>query len=794
MTIRFRLSILTLLMFSNFGVDAANDSKLNLDFIQGGARNNVPAILEGYQKYPPGKYLVTIYFNRERLGQQILDISEKDNNNLCLSEEWITTASLPLRMDKFVDYKNRDRQCYEIGHFPDAQVDFDYSTQALKFSIPQIAVRDKLSTDNWDYGIPGFRLSYNGNASKTATQKEHLYGYFDLNANMGRWVLSGVTSGFTGQGFTTQEATLSTAIAPVRGTFLLGKSQIATTTLPNFSFYGVAMRSDRNMTPWAQRGYAPVISGVASSNARITVRQNGYILSSQIVPPGAYSLNNVRPSGNGELVVTVEEENGATTVRRFPVTTLPTLLRAGDFNYNVVTGRRTDSVGNNQLSGIFTLLDGDYGFEPVTLNATSVLHNKYQSAGLGLTKDLGMIGAISTNVNLSRSSFNQNMTRPRETYNGISAMLLYAKGLGENTNLQLLGYRYTGKNYVDFSNFEPNREFIDDKKQHRYEAIVTQNIDGGFLSASGWTQTYRDHGRDSGINLSYSTTVKQVSLSVNASYGKYHAIEQNDYSTSLNISIPLSTFSRPHYSSSSITYARGNGALFNTGVSGSLNDQVNYSLSTGVNKHTTSASAYAGIAFDPVQTGMSISQNNNKTSMSVSAAGSVVGTRPTGLLFARQQNTTLAVVNLQDIEGVRFNGSAPTNSKGNTALNLTPYTNNDIRINTENLPDNIELMNSVYSIVPTERAIVYRDFKYTDVKRYVLRVVDANGQPLIAGSQAKTEQGIEAGFVANGGILLMSTLSEPKTITVRQQNGQMCHFDMSGMVPGENTTRGVRCE
>jgi len=794
MNIRFRLATLTLFIFSCSNANAENSSRLNLDFIQGGARTNVPTILSDNDKYPPGKYLVTIYFNRERLGQQLLDISDMDKNNLCLTDEWITTANLPLRLDKFSAYKNSERQCYEIGKFPDAQVVFDYGAQALKFSIPQVAIRDSLSFDNWDYGIPGFRLAYNGNASKTLNNKEQLYGSVDFNANMGRWVLAAVTNGYTGQGFTTQEATLSTAIGPARGLFLVGKSQTSTSMLPAFSFYGIAMRSDRKMTPWALRGYAPIISGVASSNARVTVRQNGYILSSQIVPPGAYSLNDIRPTGNGELTVTVEEEDGSTTVRSYPVTTLPTLLRAGDFNYNLVTGRRTDSAGKHPLPGIFALLNGDYGFEPVTLNATSILHEKYQSAGMGLTKDLGMVGAVSSNVNLSRSAFNRNMKRPAETYNGASVVLQYARSMGEMANLQLLGYRYTGKNYVDFSNFEPDREFINSNKKNRYEAIITQNLSGGFVNAMGWVQTNRDHGSDRGMTFSYSTLIKQVSLSVNASYSKYFYYSQDDYSTSLNISIPFSSFSRPYYSNSSVSYTRGNGTSFNTGVSGNLNDRVNFGVNTGTSKHSASASAYAGIAFEPVQTGMSISQNRQQTSMSVSAAGSVIGTAPTGLLFVRQQDTTMAVVKLRDVEGIKFNGSTPTNRKGNTALYMNPYMSNDIRIDTENLPDNVELMNSVYNIVPTERAIVYRDFQYADVKRYILRVVDRNGQPLVAGSLAKTEQGVEAGFIANGGILLMSTLSEPKTITVQQQNGQTCRFAMAGMVPGENKTIGVRCE
>ena len=52
----------------------------------------------------------------------------------------------------------------------------------------------------------------------------------------------------------------------------------------------MSLRSERDMRPWEKRGYAPVISGVANSNAKITISQNGYVLSSQVVPAQAYQL------------------------------------------------------------------------------------------------------------------------------------------------------------------------------------------------------------------------------------------------------------------------------------------------------------------------------------------------------------------------------------------------------------------------------------------------------------------------------------------------------------------------
>ncbi|MEG0210545.1 PefC/AfrB family outer membrane usher protein [Hafnia sp.] len=796
MRIHFKPTLLTCLVLSSFPVFSAGE--LNLEFIQGGAKGNIPAVLSGTQKYPAGQYVVDIFMNRENLGRQVLSIIPEDAQSLCLSPVWIEMAQLPIKLEAFQPYFNAPRQCYTLDKFPGVKVDLDHSTQTLKFSIPQIAVRDALSSDNWDYGIPGFRLTYSGNASKSADNKEQIYGNFELNTNLGRWVLSGRTSGFNGQGFSTPEATLSTAIGAIRGNVLMGKTQTASTLLPDVGFYGVALRSDSNMVPWSVRGYAPMITGVANSNARITVTQGNYTVSSQIVPPGPYALNNINPIGNGDLTVTIEEENGSKTVRTYPVTTLPTLLRAGDFNYNVVVGERANDIGKHQdVKGVFTLASLDYGFDPVTVNSAAIIHEKYQSLGLGLTKDLGLFGALAASVNGSRSTFENTFTEydKKRTQNGVSAMVKYAKGLTNSTNLQLLTYRYTGEKYVDFSEFIPDSLYSVDNRKERYEAIVTQSFGNSFVSASGWTQSYRNRSSDDiGANFSYSVTISQVSLSVNANYGKYHNFDKDDYGGSFSVSVPFSAFERPHYSTSSIGYTRSNKTTFNTGISGSVNEKVNYSLNSGVNRNTTSASAYAGIAFDAMQTGMSVSQSDNKTSMSISASGSVIGTGPTGLMMTREQNDTIAVVKVKDLPNIRFNGSRPTGKDGTTVLYVTPYGNNDIRMDTEQVPDNVELLNTVYSVVPTDRAIVYREFNHVDMKRYILRLTGRDGKPVMMGSQAKTEQGLDVGFVSNGGILLVNALSVPKRVTVTQQNGQQCQFSMQGIMPGENQTKEVRCE
>lgn len=89
----------------------------------------------------------------------------------------------------------------------------------------------------------------------------------------------------------------------------------------------------------------------------------------------------------------------------------------------------------------------------------------------------------------------------------------------------------------------------------------------------------------------------------------------------------------------------------------------------------------------------------------------------------------------------------------------------------DNVPDNMEFETTSYKVVPTEGAMVYRKFSFDNVMRYILRVKDVHGEYL-TGGDARTEQGLNAGFISNNGVLLMNMLAEPKTVTVDTGTGK----------------------
>lgn len=795
-----KISLLALsIWYSHFSLA----DELNFDFIKG--VSVIPSILKTDANYPEGQYVVDVIVNKERTGRLGLIISKEDeqNNMLCFSPEWLEKAGVMLNPDAYDDIFDEGKGCYVLSRKPHTRVDFDYGSQTLNFNIPQAYILSKADPARWDYGVNGGRLKYYGNFNKTDHNDFNAFGNLDAAINMGRWVLSSnmnVSHSDNKTGLTSSDLTLSTAISQVQGDLLLGKSQTRTELFSDFNFYGAALRSNSNMRPWESRGYAPDISGIAPTPSRITVKQNGYTVYSKMVPTGPYRLDDLRPMGNGDLVVTVEDESGNKTEQVYPVTTLPTLLRPGEFQYNVAVGKKNNS---NELdkafhsdTGLFWLGSLDYGFSTTTLNSALILNDDYQAGGLGVTQMLGGLGALSLSANISKASYDKGEVKTGESFSA-----KYAKNFTDRTDLQLLTYRYQSKGYVEFADFNPKDIWRYGNKKSRYEARLSHRFEDAYLSGSYWRQDYwMRKGHDTGSTLSLSTSVfDSVSLFLNGSYSKYAWLDKADYSVSMSVSIPFDLKGTRHYSSNSVGYTRNGGTTFNTSVSATPTDRFNYSLNANAgSKGDRGASVSASYAFDAIQTNMGVSSSYNKrgnsqTSFSGSVSGSVLGTSETGPLFTKESSDTVGIVSIPGVEGVSVNGSMPTNSDGNTVVWLSEYSENSININMDNVPDDMEFETTSYNVVPTGKAMVYRKFGFENVLRYILRVKDAQGNDL-TGGDAKTEQGLNAGFISNNGVLLMNMLAEPKTVSVDTGTGKQCRFSMAGLKANTNKVQEVRCE
>ena len=781
--------------------DIKAEDELNFDFLQG--VTSIPSGFLNEIKYPEGYYNVNVVLNDKYLSNSELSISKKEQKSkqLCLSEEWLDNVGVFFKKNAYSSVFSKDFNCYELGSDLYTKIHFDHGTQTLHIDIPQAFQVDRMHDTEWDFGEDGAHLSYSTNFDKNPHSSLSFFGNVDLGINVGRWRLASdmniSRNGSEKATFSAGNITVSKPLKNINSDLMFGYSNTRSLLFSNFSFYGAALRSNRGMDNMESSGYAPVISGIADSPSRITVIQGGYTIHSEVVAQGPYKITNIRSVSNGDMTVTVVGDSGAEKSTIYPIATLPTLLRANDYNYNIVVGERSSDGVDNAFSsgdGVFALASLDYGFDVATLSSAAIVHSQYHSIGLGLTRTLGDWGSVEVQLSSSIAQYNND-----EKIHGVNVGIKYAKSLSDRTDLQLLAYRYQTKGYVEFSEFDPHDvDHINmlGKRRSRYEARGTHSFDDLYLSASYWSQTYWDKDdSDLGANISMNGSLmdNRLSVTVNGSYIKNSNSIDPDYSISIGFSWPFDFYEQRLYNSSSVSNSNISGTSLNSSIYSTVNDRLNYNLGVNVNSQDTkSISASINYKFNRFHTNFAVSQSNDKTSFSGGLSGGVIATSKAGLLMTNQSSNTLAIVHIKDVEGVTFNQSLPTNDAGYTVVGLNEYSTNSISVNAENLPNQIELLNSSFNVTPTESTIIYREFKVESVLRYILRVREKKGG-IVSSANALSETGHNVGFISNNGVLLVNVPTAPEFLTIYHNNRQ-CQINMGGVMANTYELQEVICE
>ena len=128
-------------------------------------------------------------------------------------------------------------------------------------------------------------------------------------------------------------------IPSIRSDLTLGDSFTDGAVFDSFGFRGVSLASDDQMLPDSQLEYAPIVHGIARTNARVVITQNGNTILETTVSPGAFEISDLYPTGyGGDLNVTVYEADGTQESFTVPYASVVQLLRPGVWHYTAVAG------------------------------------------------------------------------------------------------------------------------------------------------------------------------------------------------------------------------------------------------------------------------------------------------------------------------------------------------------------------------------------------------------------------------------------------------------------------------
>ena len=224
----------------------------------------------------------------------------------------------------------------------------------------------------------------------------------------------------------------------------MGDAYTTGETFDSVNVRGMRLYSDSRMLPSALASYAPIIRGVANSNAKVTVTQNGYKIYESTVPPGEFVIDDLSPSGFGsELVITIEEADGSKRSFTQPFSSVVQLQRPGVGRWDISAGQIIDDSLRHEPN--MAQASFYYGFNNLFTGYTGVqiTDNDYMSGLLGLGINTS-IGAFAVDITHARTEIPDD-----KTYQGQSYRITWNKLIeATSTSFNLAAYRYSTEDYL----------------------------------------------------------------------------------------------------------------------------------------------------------------------------------------------------------------------------------------------------------------------------------------------------------------------------------------------------------
>jgi outer membrane usher protein len=743
----------------------------------------------------PGVYTVQLYINNIFFRElNVTFVAPPGNSNAtpCLSPDKFSLLGLNLEkldtlqvawMTRMNDKAAPDCQAV-TALVPASSAHYDSSDQRLDVFIPQAYLLDRpkdyVDPALWDSGITAARMNYSLDvfeSSNLGHDETQGFAQLDTGFNAGGWrfrQLSSLSRNHQKQEYQRQRSYAQTDITALLSTLTLGENYTDGQVFDSFGLRGALLATDDRMLPASQRGYAPVVRGMANSNAKVTISQGGLVLYQRSVAPGPFEIKDLDPIGYGtDLVVTVREADGSSRTFTVPYAASAQLLRPHQVRYYADLGqawspnqsRYTPTVG--QLSGIYGLSN------VLTAYGGLIGSDDYRSVAIGNAISTP-IGGISADI-----TYAQNLLDNVAASNGTSARLIYSTFINStNTNITVSSYRYSTQGFWSFNDLVQtenarlgghippygSRLSFNERQKSRFDINLNQTLGAGRgnIYVSGETRDFWNRpGTDTLYQITYNNVFKDINYSVSADRS-INANGTRDNQVYISFTVPLfpsDTGSRSYLSGRAWHDSTG-GSQAQSSVSGVAGAQQQYSYDVSTTQSLGSASSensygvtggYQGSAGN-VTAGLTAGKNFKQTNLGV--AGGVV-VHGGGITFGQTLGETVALVEADHAAGAHITNSVAstvdTHGYGLVPF-LSPYTRNSIELDPNGLSEEVQLDSSTADAIPRAGAIVKAHFVTTQESAALVNATLLDGSPLPFGAPVQEAHSAStAGFVGQGG-------------------------------------------
>ena len=803
------------------------------------------ADLSGFEKgqeLPPGTYRADIYLNDGYMTTRDITFNAAEKGHglaPCLTRGQLASMGVNTAAIAGIDVLAADACVPLTEMIKDATTRFDAGQQRLYLTVPQAFMgnraRGYIPPELWDHGINAGLLNYNftGNNVHNDVGGSSNYAYLNLQSglNLGAWRLrDNTTWSYSSSGSSTTNENkwqhinswLERDITLLRSRLTLGDSYTNGDVFDGINFRGAQLASDDNMLPDSQKGFAPVIHGIARGTAQVSVKQNGYEIYQSTVPPGPFTINDLYAAGNGgDLQVTIKEADGSSQVFSVPYSSVPVLQREGHTRYAATAGEYRSGSNQQEKPKFFqgTLLHGlPAGW---TLYGGTQLADRYRAFNLGVGKNMGDLGALSLDITQA------NATLPDDSeHQGQSVRFLYNKSLTDTgTNIQLVGYRYSTRGYFSFADttysrmsgynvatqdgvIEVKPTFTDYynlayNKRGKIQASITQQLGRtATLYLNGSHQTYWGTGKaDQQLQAGLNTAVNDINWTLSYSLTKNAWQQGRDQMLAVNVNIPFSHWLRSDSKSAwrhaSASYSMSNDLNGRTtslaGLYGTLleGNNLSYSMQTGYaggGEGNSGGTGYAALNYRGGYGNANVgySRSDGIKQLYYGLSGGVLA-HADGVTLSQPMNDTVVLIKAPGADNVKVENQTgvQTDWRGYAVLPYaTEYRENRVALDTNSLADNVDLDDAVVSVVPTHGAIARAEFK-AHVGLKLLMSLIYNGKPVPFGALVTPAGSQGSSIVADNGQVYLSGMPLAGKVLAKWGEGPNASCEADYSLPPE---------
>lgn len=799
------------------GAVQAKEIRFNTDILDSKDRENIDLSVFNQKGYIlPGVYELGIKLNGVTMpARSVTFMAPADDPNgseACLTPELVQLIGLTASAQKSLTWWNGE-QCLALSSLAGMQVKGDIGTGVLNMSVPQAYIeyssQDWDPPARWEEGVAGLLLDYNINAQnqwqdREGTNDHSISGTGVLGANIGAWRLRAnwqarhQSGDMNGQDrFDWTQFSAYRAIKPLRAKLTVGEDYLYSDVFDSFRFIGASLVTEDNMLPPNLRGYAPEVTGVARTNARVVISQQGRIIKEVLVPAGSFRIQDLNNAVSGKLDVRIEEADGSSQAFQVDTASIPYLTRPGQLRYKLVGGRPTD--WDHNVNGPF-FGGGEFSWGVTngwSLYGGALLGDDYNALSAGIGRDLMEFGALSVDVTQSSADL------PEEgKLNGRSYRLSYSKRFDEtNSQVTFAGYRFSDDNFLSMSDYisvlESPGGLVPSRGKEMYTATFNQQFPDYrtsiYLNVNH--QTYWNRSATDRYNLTLARyfdfgEYRNISLSLTAYRNDDRNSDSKDQGMYLSLTMPWGSGGTVGYNGSFSSGNHSNSATYSNRVSDADYYQVRGGERNGRSEfggYYSHRGTYAQVDATASTVGSQYRQ------VGVSLAGGATLTAEGGALH--RIGTLGGTRMLVDTDGVAdvpvggYGSSVKSNHFGKAVVtDISSYHRNSVQIDINKLPENADATASVVQGTLTEGAIGYRHFDVISGAKAIaaIRLDDGSTPPFGAAVLNARQQ--EVGMVTDAGEAYLTGLKPGDTFTARWAGREQCRMTIPNDLPADMAT------